>query len=76
MAESPDVDPLCEDPVDEVAQQLESVTDPVLFRQYALWLVSKDADKGLAVSWIWALVVLAYPADHPFAGYQAWNEIR
>lgn len=29
--------------------QLESVTDPAMFIQYALWLVGKDEEKGLVV---------------------------
>lgn len=49
IAESPDPDPLCPDPVGELAMQLESVTDPALFIQYALWLVGKDEEKGLTV---------------------------
>ncbi|ORY34108.1 hypothetical protein BCR39DRAFT_518520 [Naematelia encephala] len=49
IAESPEGDALCDDPVDEIAQQLETVTDPGLFRRYTLWLVERDADKALAI---------------------------
>lgn len=50
IAESADGDPLCSDPVDEIAQQLETVSDPDLFRQYTLWLVGRDPNAGLSVS--------------------------
>jgi hypothetical protein len=36
--------------VDEVAQQLDGVTDPELFRKFTLWLVTKSPEKGLSVS--------------------------
>ena len=50
IAESEEGDPLCEDPVDEVAQQLDGVTDPAVLRQYALWLIGRQPEKGLQVS--------------------------
>ncbi|OCF40481.1 hypothetical protein I317_05719 [Kwoniella heveanensis CBS 569] len=43
-------DPICEDPVEELAQQLESVKDPQLFLKYALWVVEKRPTRGLSVS--------------------------
>jgi len=50
IAESPKSDPLCEDPVDEIAQQLDNVKDPELFLTYILWLAGRDVDKAMTVS--------------------------
>jgi len=36
--------------VDEVAQQLDGIEDPELFKKYALWLVKRSSEKGLSVS--------------------------
>jgi hypothetical protein len=49
VADSPTPDPLCPDPVEEVAHQLENVKDSELFRKYTLWLIAKDEERGLAV---------------------------
>ncbi|WWC89446.1 uncharacterized protein L201_004370 [Kwoniella dendrophila CBS 6074] len=49
IADSDIHDPICEDPVEELAQQLESVKDPVLFLNYALWLVKKKPSRGLLI---------------------------
>lgn len=43
-------DPLCPDPIDEIASELQHVKDPGLLRKYALWLVERDIDRGLSVS--------------------------
>ncbi|KAK4683924.1 hypothetical protein P7C73_g6284, partial [Tremellales sp. Uapishka_1] len=47
IAEDSTSDPLCPDPIDEMAQQLESVDQEDLFKRYTLWLISRDLDKGL-----------------------------
>lgn len=47
-------DPLCPDPVEEIARELENVKDAGLLRKYALWLVERDLDRGLSVSSIQA----------------------
>ncbi|KAK8864291.1 hypothetical protein IAR55_001537 [Kwoniella newhampshirensis] len=49
IAESPVPDPLCEDPVYELAQQLDSVKDPETFTKYILWLIGKSPSKGLEI---------------------------
>ncbi|WVQ99304.1 hypothetical protein IAU59_006436 [Kwoniella sp. CBS 9459] len=49
IADSGASDPICEDPVEELAQQLESVKDPQLFLKYALWLVEKRPTRGLSI---------------------------
>ncbi|OCF74776.1 hypothetical protein I204_05158 [Kwoniella mangroviensis CBS 8886] len=49
IAESDIADPICEDPVEELAQQLESVKDPQMFLEYALWLVNKNPSRGLSI---------------------------
>ena len=49
IAESGTGDPLCEDPIDEIAQQLESVKDPELFKTHILKLAKRDADKAMRV---------------------------
>lgn len=43
-------DPLCHDPIDEIAQQLDGVTDPEVFRKYTLWLAARAPDAALNVS--------------------------
>ncbi|WVR07166.1 hypothetical protein IAU60_004207 [Kwoniella sp. DSM 27419] len=47
MAESNEPDPICDDPVEELAQQLESVKESELFLSYALWLVQQRPSRGL-----------------------------
>ncbi|WVW83780.1 hypothetical protein I302_105801 [Kwoniella bestiolae CBS 10118] len=49
IAESDTPDPICEDPVEELAQQLESIKDPEVFLEYALWLVKKKPSRGLSI---------------------------
>nr|XP_018263192.1 uncharacterized protein I303_04685 [Kwoniella dejecticola CBS 10117]OBR85350.1 hypothetical protein I303_04685 [Kwoniella dejecticola CBS 10117] len=49
IADSEESDPICEDPVEELAQQLESVKEPELFLDYALWLVKKKPSRGLSI---------------------------
>ena len=58
IAESAEGDPLCEDPVDEVAQQLDGVTDPALLRHYALWLIGRQPEKGLQVSSVVSVTII------------------
>jgi hypothetical protein len=43
-------DPLCSDPVEELASELESVKDAAVLRKYVLWLVARNPDRGLSVS--------------------------
>lgn len=43
-------DPLCPNPVEEIAKEMEYVKDSDLFRKYALWIVARDVDRGLSVS--------------------------
>jgi hypothetical protein len=50
IADSVEGDPLCADPVDEVAQQLDGVKDAELFVKYILWLAQRAPDKALSVS--------------------------
>ena len=50
IAEGGQNDPLCEDPVDEMAQQLDGVKDPDLFLKFTLWLTQRVPEKGLSVS--------------------------
>ncbi|WVF71576.1 hypothetical protein IAT40_006384 [Kwoniella sp. CBS 6097] len=49
IADSGSMDPICEDPVEELAQQLENVKDPHLFLKYALWMVEKRPKRGLSI---------------------------
>ncbi|WVQ83199.1 hypothetical protein IAT38_005338 [Cryptococcus sp. DSM 104549] len=49
ISEGDEPDPFCDDPVDELAQQLETVKDPELFTKYILWLVGKSPTKGLNI---------------------------
>ncbi|EIW70778.1 hypothetical protein TREMEDRAFT_68217 [Tremella mesenterica DSM 1558] len=49
IAESQHGDPLCDDPIEEIYQMIEGVTDPVIWRKYVLWLVARDAHKGLSL---------------------------
>ncbi|WRT66239.1 uncharacterized protein IL334_003192 [Kwoniella shivajii] len=49
IAESDTPDPICEDPVEELAQQLESIKEPELFLNYALWLIKKKPSRGLSI---------------------------
>lgn len=49
IAESETGDPLCDDPVEEVAQQLDGMQDPELFKKYILWLVKRSPDRGLSI---------------------------
>lgn len=49
IAEKPGGDPLCPEPVNEFASQLESVKDPDLFRRSLLWLAGKDIDRAMDI---------------------------
>ncbi|WWC70320.1 uncharacterized protein I206_104270 [Kwoniella pini CBS 10737] len=49
IADSDIPDPICEDPIEELAQQLESVKEPEMFLNYALWLVKKNPSRGLSI---------------------------
>ncbi|BEJ17778.1 hypothetical protein CspHIS471_0700460 [Cutaneotrichosporon sp. HIS471] len=48
IAEGPP-DPLCDDPVGELVQTLDTVDDPELLRHYVLWLVSREPEKALTL---------------------------
>jgi hypothetical protein len=50
IAESERPDPLCPDPVGELAQTLAEINDPDILLKYILWLAPRDADKALSVS--------------------------
>lgn len=50
IAEDPTPDPLCPDPVGELVQHLNSIDDPEELRDYTLWLIKRDPEKGLNVS--------------------------
>jgi hypothetical protein len=49
IAESDRPDPLCPDPIGELAQTLGEINDPDILLKYALWLAPRDADKALSV---------------------------
>lgn len=50
IAESERPDPLCPDPIGELAQTLGEISDPDILLKYILWLAPRDADKALLVS--------------------------
>jgi hypothetical protein len=50
MAESDNTDPLCPDPIGELAQTLGEISDPDVLLKYVLWLAPRDADKALLVN--------------------------
>lgn len=50
VAENPDGDPLCPDPISEITHELEEVKDPVVVRKFALWLIGRDEERGISVS--------------------------
>lgn len=49
IAESEKPDPLCPDPVGELAQTLGEIDDPDIILKYILWLAPRDVDKALSV---------------------------
>jgi len=49
IAESERPDPLCPDPIGELAQTLGEIKDPEILLRYVLWLAPRDADKALSV---------------------------
>ncbi|KAL7421749.1 hypothetical protein Q5752_003520 [Cryptotrichosporon argae] len=49
IAENAEPDPLCADPVAELAIELEAVTDPALLKPYALWLARRDPERALSI---------------------------
>ncbi|KLT38373.1 hypothetical protein CC85DRAFT_289576 [Cutaneotrichosporon oleaginosum] len=48
IAEGPP-DALCDDPVGELVQTLDTVDDPDLLRHYVLWLVTREPEKALSL---------------------------
>jgi hypothetical protein len=50
IADSERPDPLCPDPIGELAQTLGEISDPETVLKYVLWLAPRDADKALTVS--------------------------
>lgn len=48
IAEGPP-DPLCDDPVGELVQTLDTVDDLELLRHYVLWLVTREPEKALSL---------------------------